>query len=90
MLLGPIPQDTALWTGVDARRLRSFAPEPRQTPRGRHAHLLDVAAARRKRSIERAGCGRNEDAGYWKAVAPTAVFRAAELRADEDFPHLPQ
>lgn len=90
MLLGPVPQTTTAWTGADARRLRFFAPEPRQTPRGRHAHLLTVAAARRRRCIERAGVGRAEDAGYWKAVAPAAVFKAAELRADDTFGHLPE
>jgi hypothetical protein len=89
MLLGPVPVQSSSWTSADARRLRAFAPEPRQTPRGRHAHLLEIAAARRKRSAQRAGEHRAEDAGYWKAVAPTAVYRAAELRADESFPPLP-
>ena len=89
MLLGPVPVQIDLWTGADARRLRAFAPEPRQTPRGRHAQLLNVAAARRRRSVERAGLHRAEDAGYWKAVAPTAVYKAAELRADDSFPALP-
>jgi hypothetical protein len=90
MLLGPVSLHTTdPWTGDDARRLRAFAPEPRQTPRGRHAHLLDVAAARRKRCAQRADCGRTEDAVYWKAVAPSAVFKAAEVRAGEDFAVLP-
>jgi hypothetical protein len=89
MLLGPIQTTSDPWTTADVRGLRAFAPQPRQTPRGRHAHLLDIAAARRRRSIERAGLGRTEDAGYWKAVAPTAVFKAAELRADNDFATLP-
>lgn len=89
MLLGPISTQIHPWSGADARRLRAFAPEPQQTPRGRHAHLLDVAAARRRRSVERAGLHRAEDAGYWKAVAPTAIYRAAELRADVSFPALP-
>jgi len=89
MLLGPISVQNDSWSGADARRLRALAPEPQQTARGRHAHLLEVAAARRRRSIERAGLHRAEDAGYWKAVAPTAVYRAAELRADESFPPLP-
>lgn len=89
MLLGPIRTDLLAWTGADARRLRAFAPQPRQTPRGRHAHLLEVAAARRRRCIERFGLGRLEDAVYWKAVAPSAVFKAAEVRAGDDFAALP-
>jgi hypothetical protein len=71
------------------RDLRPFAPEPRQTARGRHAQLLTIAAARRLRCIERTGVGRAEDAVYWKAVAPTAVFKATELRTGEDFAALP-
>ncbi len=89
MKMAPSPGLTASWTGLDVRRLRAFAPEPVQTPRGRHAQLLTIAAARRLRSVERNGLGRTEDAVYWKAVAPSAVFKAAELRADETFPSLP-
>lgn len=89
MHMAPSPGRIQLWTGVHARRLRAFVPEPVQTPRGRHAQLLTIAAARRLRSIERTGLGRTEDAGYWKAVAPVAVFKAVELRAGEDFAELP-
>lgn len=89
MKMAPSPGLLSPWTGVDVRRLRAFAPEPVQTPRGRHAQLLTIAAARRLRCIERTGLRRFEDAGYWKAVAPSAVFKAAELRASEDFPGLP-
>ncbi len=89
MLLAPTPTEFRPWTSDDARRLRAFAPEPRQTPRGRHAHLLEVAAARRKRCIERFGLGRTEDAVYWKAVAPSAVFKACELRVSGDLAALP-
>lgn len=90
MHMAPSPGRIELWTGVQARRLRAFIPQPVQTPRGRHAQLLTIAAARRLRSIERTGLGRTEDAGYWKAVAPAAVFKAAELRAGEDFGALPR
>ncbi|MCF8534546.1 MAG: hypothetical protein K9G48_16185 [Reyranella sp.] len=90
MKMAPSPGLTAPWTGVDVRRLRAFAPEPVQTPRGRHAQLLTIAAARRLRCIERTGLRRFEDAGYWKAVAPSAVFKAAELRVGDDFGKLPQ
>ncbi len=89
MKMAPSPGFAAPWTGVDVRRLRVFAPQPVQTPRGRHAQLLTIAGARRLRCIERNGLGRTEDALYWKAVAPSAVFKAAELRAGEDFPRLP-
>jgi hypothetical protein len=89
MLLAPVPTEFRPWTRADARRLRAFAPAPRQTPRGRHAHLLEVAAARRKRCIERFGLGRTEDAVYWKAVAPSAVFKACELRVSGDLAALP-
>lgn len=89
MLLGPIQTTSDPWTAAPMRDLRSLAPEPRQTPRGRHAQLLQIAAARRLRCVERTGLGRSEDAVYWKAVAPSAVFKAVELRAGEDFPRLP-
>ena len=80
MRMAPSPGLLSPWTGVDVRRLRLFSPEPVQTPRGRHAQLLTIAAARRLRCIERTGLRRFEDAGYWKAVAPSAVFKAVELR----------
>lgn len=89
MKMAPSPGLSAPWTGVDARRLRAFAPQPVQTARGRHAQLLTIAAARRLRCVERAGLGRFEDAAYWKAVAPSAVFKAAELREADAFPPLP-
>ena len=89
MRMAPSPGLLSPWTGVDVRRLRLFSPEPVQTPRGRHAQLLTIAAARRLRCIERTGLRRFEDAGYWKAVAPSAVFKAVELRSGEGFAALP-
>jgi hypothetical protein len=89
MKMAPLPGLIAPWSGMDVRRLRAFSPEPVQTPRGRHAQLLTIAAARRLRCVERTGLRRFEDAGYWKAVAPSAVFKAAELRASGDFASLP-
>ncbi|MDP1738675.1 MAG: hypothetical protein Q8L23_14700 [Caulobacter sp.] len=88
--MAPSPGRITPWTPADVRTLRAFAPEPVQTPRGRHAQLLEFAAARRLRAMDRAGAGRSEDAGYWKAVAPTAVFKAAGLRAGAGFPALPR
>ncbi|MDP1631446.1 MAG: hypothetical protein Q8L66_08510 [Caulobacter sp.] len=90
MHMAPSTGHITPWTPADVRSLRAFAPAPLQTPRGRHAQLLTIAAARRLRSIERAALHRAEDAGYWKAVAPTAVFKAAELRAGRTFACLPR
>jgi hypothetical protein len=89
MHMAPSPGRVTPWTPADVRTQRAFAPEPAQTPRGRHAQLLEFAAARRLRAIDRAGAGRSEDAGYWKAVAPTAVHKAATLREDRSFASLP-
>ncbi len=51
--------------------------------------MLEIAAARRLRALERAEHNRPEDAEYWKAVAPSAVGKARALRNGEDFPGLP-
>ena len=65
------------------------APPVPTTPRGTHAHLLEVAAARRLRSAERRRACRPEDAIYWKAVAPAAVSKACALRVSDGFAALP-
>lgn len=49
--------------------------------RSEHAHLLDVAAARRLRAVARREESRFEDADYWKACAPVALRKAVALRA---------
>lgn len=59
------------------------------TARSAHAHMLEVAAARRLRSLERAAALRPEDAGYWKAVAPAALAKARALREERSFAPLP-
>jgi hypothetical protein len=64
-------------------------PEPRRTLRGEHAHFLEIAAARRKRAMDRAALNRLEDADYWKQVAPAALERAARLREHPSFSPLP-
>ena len=68
-----------------------FEPdEPRSwqpTAREAHARMLKVAAARRLRALERAGADREEDAAYWKQLAPFAVSKAKSLRSE--FPPLP-
>lgn len=59
------------------------------TPRALHARLLDNAAQRRLRGVERKLCGRAEDADYWLHAAPVAVRRACALREDKSFAALP-
>ena len=59
------------------------------TARSAHAHMLEVAAARRLRAVERANAHRTEDADYWKAVAPAALAKARALRETRSFAPLP-
>lgn len=59
------------------------------TARSAHAHMLEVAAARRLRALERAHAHRTEDADYWKAVAPAALAKARALREARSFAVLP-
>ncbi len=75
-----------LWTGDEIIPPRR---ESNRTPREEHAHMLAVAAARRLRAAERLGVQRHEDAEYWKAVAPSAVNKAAALREHPSFSRLP-
>ena len=74
----------AEWSGEPMPR-----PEPQRTPRAEHAHFLDVAAARRRRAMDRLALNRVEDADYWKQIAPAAVERAARLREHPSFAALP-
>jgi hypothetical protein len=82
--------EVAVWQAHDYRRLRPFRPQPQATPRSEHARMLSIAAARRLRAMERAGLARNEDADYWKAVAPSAVRKALGWRLSETFRTLPE
>jgi hypothetical protein len=60
------------------------------SPRALHARLLENAAARRRRGLERKRADRGEDADYWFGVAPVAVRKASELRCeDKSFAPLP-
>jgi len=59
------------------------------TPRALHARLLDNAAQRRKRGIERKHADRPEDAIYWLHAAPVAVRKACALREERSFAPLP-
>ncbi len=58
-------------------------------PRALHARLLENAALRRQRGVERKACGRLDDAGYWLHAAPVAVKKAAALREEKSFAPLP-
>ena len=58
--------------------------------RALHARLLENAAARRRRGLERRNARREEDAGYWFGVAPLAVRKASVLRCeDKSFAPIP-
>ncbi|HEV2081969.1 MAG TPA: hypothetical protein VGR32_05865 [Brevundimonas sp.] len=49
-------------------------------PRALHARLLENAAQRRLRGLQRRACGRPDDADYWLGAAPQAVRKACDLR----------
>ncbi len=59
------------------------------TPRALHARLLDNAAARRRRGLERLREHRHDDADYWLHAAPVAVRKACALREEKSFAPLP-
>ena len=58
-------------------------------PRALHARLLENAAQRRLRGLERLRNQRLEDAGYWLGAAPQAVRKASALREEKSFAPLP-
>ncbi len=59
------------------------------SPRALHARLLENAALRRLRGLERRQAHRDDDAGYWFSAAPLAVRRACALREDKSFAPIP-
>ena len=59
------------------------------SPRALHARLLDNAAARRLRALERRRSHRDDDAAYWFSAAPVAVRKASALREDRSFAPIP-
>ena len=59
------------------------------SPRALHARLLEDAALRRMRGLERRREHRLEDADYWLHAAPMAVRKASALREDKSFAPLP-
>lgn len=59
------------------------------SPRALHARLLENAAQRRLRGMERRREKRLEDADYWLHAAPVAVSKASALRSHTGFFALP-
>lgn len=77
-------------TGPDAVAVPGSPAILDLTPRALHARLLENAAARRMRAIERRKAHREDDAGYWFSAAPVAVRKACELRCEnKSFAPLP-
>ncbi len=59
------------------------------SPRALHARLLENAARRRMRGLERLRSQRLDDADYWLRAAPVAVRKASALREERSFAPLP-
>ena len=59
------------------------------SPRALHARLLENAALRRLRGLERRREQRLEDADYWLHAAPIAVRKASALREERSFAPIP-
>lgn len=59
------------------------------SPRALHARLLENAALRRIRGLERLRADRLDDADYWLHAAPAAVRKACALREEKSFAPLP-
>ena len=59
------------------------------SPRALHARLLQNAALRRMRGLERRRERRLDDADYWLHAAPLAVRKASALREEPSFAPLP-
>ena len=57
--------------------------------RALHARLLENAAQRRLRGIERKQAHRDDDAVYWFSAEPVAVRKASALREDVSFAPIP-
>ncbi|MFK0298271.1 hypothetical protein ACIQTU_03535 [Brevundimonas sp. NPDC090276] len=74
--------------GLDAVAVPGSPAIPRLSPRALHARLLENAAARRRRGLERRLARRADDAAYWISAAPMAVQKACALRL-ADFAALP-
>ena len=71
--------------GPDAVAVPGSPLIPQVPPRALHARLLDNAAQRRLRGLERRRSNRLDDADYWLHAAPVAVRKASALRAEMRF-----
>ena len=67
-------------TGPDAVAVPGAPPIVNLTPRALHARLLDNAALRRRRGMQRRAEARLDDAEYWMHAAFAAVSKAAQTR----------
>lgn len=76
-------------TGPDAVAVPGSPAILDLTPRALHARLLENAALRRMRGIERRRSNRAEDADYWLHAAPVAIRKACALREEKSFAPLP-
>ncbi len=75
--------------GPDAVAVPGSPAIPALPPRALHARLLENAALRRRRGLERRRSNRLEDADYWLHAAPVAVRKACALREQKGFAALP-
>ena len=75
--------------GPDAVAVPGSPAVPNLTPRALHARLLENAALRRMRGLERRRERRLDDADYWLHAAPLAVRKASALREEHSFAPLP-
>lgn len=75
--------------GPDAVAVPGSPAIPELSPRALHARLLENAALRRMRGLERRREQRLDDADYWLHAAPMAVRKASALREDKSFAPLP-
>jgi hypothetical protein len=75
--------------GPDAVAVPGSPAISEPTPRALHARLLQNAALRRMRGLERKREQRLDDADYWLHAAPLAVRQASALREARSFAPLP-
>lgn len=75
--------------GPDAVAVPGAPAIAEPTARALHARLLENAALRRMRGVERLRADRLDDANYWLHAAPAAVRKACALREEKSFAPLP-
>lgn len=75
--------------GPDAVAVPGSPAIPAASPRALHARLLENAALRRLRGLERRRSNRPDDAAYWLHAAPVAIRKASALREETRFTPLP-